>query len=289
MDTDEIDVPMVEDAGVQDQASLERREQDDSRAFDHFVWRRHRQASALYGFVPELLATDGRIVRRVVADDSGLVIQQFEDERTGAAIVEAVESNCADAEGLVGYSVFSECASLTIMHTGQRAERAWLAYPGEAVEGRPRIMPTLPMNLSDVPTARLSGAAQLEWIDCNLMLDAHLSQAPDAAGGELPSLAEHLASLEVRACVERRGESCEVALVEREREGDDIAVERAGHARARFAVDEVVFEQLTRDDEASAWMVVTVDRSLVCLPRQWRRWWFPIEVADPSALSGKSA
>lgn len=266
---------------VQQRTNLDQERGAESDAFTHFVWRGHRRESSLYEMSPEMVTTNGRTVRRMVADARGLIIQQFEDRRTGEAIVESVRSNCVEAGGLVGYSMLSDCEVLTIMSASEGSEMRWLASPGEPVDGRPRQMPTLPMHLSDVPAVRVTGDADLCWAGGDLKVDVCLHQQAESGSAErAPSPLEFMSTCQLMIIIDRGGKRRHVALSEKVGR-DDFEREAGSSAfRGQLDIDEELYRCLGEDGTTTVWFVVSFERQFVSLPSPWRRWWFPVDVSD---------
>ncbi|MFW5966618.1 MAG: hypothetical protein ACOCV2_03820 [Persicimonas sp.] len=264
---------------MQQRENLEQERDAEDDAFTHYVWRGHHRESSLREMAPEMVTTNGRTVRRMVADARGLVLQQFEDRDTSEAIVESVQSNCADAGGLVGYSMLSECEVLTIMSVHKGGESRWLASPGKPVEGRPRQMPTLPMRLSEVPTVRVTGRASPRWLGGALRMDVRLAQrVQPAARSDAPSPLDHVSTCQLWVMLDRSGKQRHVALTDQVSRQDFEEVSGGGELGAQLDVDEELFRSLGDNGAKRVWFLVSFDRRLMCLPNPWRQWWFPVEV-----------
>ncbi len=250
--------------------------------FKHFLWRRHRRTDALDGFVPEVLATDGRVVRRMSVDARQLTFQQFEDQRTAECIVNSVESNSSSAVGMLGYSMFSNAEALAILHSGGDLDAGWLAFPCPVGSGRPAAIPTMPIRLDDIPTLRLCGGAQVRWRDCNLVFEAAVEQR-DSGVDERVDLLDHLIGWQVRTTVSRDGIARPSRLVADKQALDGIRRTGGGRAEASFRLDAAAYQRLDSPGDVRAWFVLEFDRRLFCLPPGWCTWWF--ELRFPPRIS----
>jgi hypothetical protein len=249
-----------------------------SEDFRYFLWRRHHQSNALDGFVPELLATDGRTVRRMIADRAQLAFQQFECRRTAQAIVDSVESHSTRGVGICGYSMYAHAEALAIVHTGEKLDAGWLAFPyASSVNGRPAGIPTLPVYLNETPTVRLCGGAHLHWRHCRLVLEVAIEQCFEGDDAPLQAdLLDHLASWRVRTTVLENGRAKPVRLPARQHSEVEIRRPSATRAEASFEIDANLYRQLVDNHELSAWLLLDFDRRLFCLPPEWCAWWFQV-------------
>ncbi|QDG52740.1 hypothetical protein FIV42_18935 [Persicimonas caeni] len=228
--------------------------------------------------MPELLATDGQTVRRMIADRTQLAFQQFDCERTAQAIVDSVESHSTAGIGICGYSMYSDAEALAIVHTGEKLDAGWLAFPyTTSASGRPAGIPTLPVYLNEIPTVRLCGGAHLHWRHCRLVLEVAIEQRSEGHDAPLQiDLLDHLASWRLRTTVLENGRAKLVRLPARQHSEVEICRPSPTRAEASFEIDANLYRQLVDRDELSAWLVLDFDRRLFCLPSEWATWWFQV-------------
>lgn len=258
-----------------------------SEDFKHFLWRRHWQAAALNGFVPELLATDGRTVRRMVSERNQLTFQQFDDVRTAEAIIASVDSRSEGGVGMLGYSMFSDSDALGILHTGSQLDPGWLAFPYVACGGRPAGIPTMPLAIDEIPTVRLCAGTQLRWKDCQLVLEVAVEQRGEETEefGEHIEVLDHLVGWQFHTTVPKLGRAKQVRLPSDNDPVDGIRRTSPNRAEATFGVDAQLYNQLADSDGLTAWITLVFDRRLFCLPSDWCAWWF--EVGFPRHIRGR--
>jgi hypothetical protein len=247
----------------------------------------------LNGFVSEILATNGRMVRRMVAEKGKLTFQQFVDERTAEAIVKAVESHSTDGVGMMGYSMFTDADALAIVHTGDELTPGWLAFPYANVRGRPSGIPTMPLIIDDIPTIRLCGGAQLGWRDCQLTLDVAIEQRGELDGqrgdtdeqtGEPFDVLDRLVGWRLETTVLKQGRAHPVRLPSQKASPAGIRRSSKQRVEASFVIDSSLFKQMEKREGLKAWFVLDFDRQLFCLPSDWCTWWF--EMNFPRQIRG---
>jgi hypothetical protein len=255
---------------------------EDAGDFRHFLWRRHHQSRALNGFVSELLATDGHLVRRMVAEKGQLTYQQFVDARTADAIVGAVEAHASGDAGMLGYSMFGDADALAIVHTGEELAPGWLAFPYANVRGRPSGIPTMPLLIEDIPTVRLCGGAQLGWSDCKLTLDVAIEQRVSLAEqiDEPIDVLDRLVDWRLETTVLKKGQASSVRLASQKASLDGIRRSSQQRVEASFFIDTSLLKQMEKREGLKAWFVLDFDRRLFCLPSEWCTWWFEMDFPD---------
>lgn len=261
------------------------RERGDAEAFRHFLWRRHHQKSTLNGFVPELLASDGRVVRRMLVEDSALVFQQFDDPATSETIVGSVESRSSSEASILGYSLFAQTDAVAIMHTGGGAEPGWIAFPCPTTHGRPEAIPTLPLTVDETPRRRIAGGARLRWKGRKLVLEAALEERVEAEMDDPieVSLLDHLVGWQFDATVDKDGRAKPVRLAKSNQPADGILRTGERRAEACFVIDPTMHNRLGDRDGLRAWFSLRFDRGLFCLPQDWCTWWFSVRFPRSAA------
>lgn len=250
-----------------------------SEAFKHFLWRRHEDPQALHGHLPELVATDGRTVRRMVGQGEHVSFQCFEDSTTARNVVQSIESSVASGVALLGYAMFASEPSLAVLHTGEGLQPGWIAFPNNRQRGRSQH-PTLPIRLVDAPKLRLVAGARLTWRSGKPFVEAALEQAGESFWGsdDAFALLDHLVGWELHARVGVGAAARDLSLQPRRVEPDAIRRPHARRAERCFAVDEAIWSQFAGEPGFRAWFTVEFDRELFCLPADWMRFWLSVKI-----------
>lgn len=250
-----------------------------NEAFRYFLWRQRSLADALNGHLPELLATDGRRVRRIFAGDRYLSMQEYDDAKSALEIAEMVEGRGSVGAGLRGYSMYAEHDSVAIWNYANSAEPAWVAVPFAKWSERAAFLAQLPGYGEGVARLRLCGGARLRWVSGRLMFEAALEQRNDGFYDDKTTqdLMDHLVDIRLETTIEKGGAVAPIRLVGRNILGGEI--QRTGPRRVETAweFNSAIYEQFRDEPSLRAWFVLTFDTSLFCVPQPWRDWWFEVE------------
>ena len=242
----------------------------------HFVWRKHPRATAWAGHLPEVIGTDGRLVRRMHSQPRQIVLQQFEDRQTSAAVVERIEASAGPGLAFSGYSMFQEHTAVAVLHTGTDLSPGWLAFPYRRGLLTHHERPTLPPGIIEQPRLRLVAGASVYWHQRDMLLHVALEQRGALEIPGLPSLLDHLESLEIGCVSHRRDAHRTLHLV---KEDVPPSIERVGPRRveASFAIEPIIFKEAVRQ-RAAIWLLLSFGRALLCLPEPWRRFWLELQL-----------
>lgn len=260
-----------------------------SQNFKHLVWKRHIDSKAWEGALPEVIATDGRMVRRLISESHLIYFQEFEDASTGRVVQERVEASVDEGVALLGYSMFTDVETVAILHTGDELEAGWIALPFTQ-KSRSKI-PTMPIRVAAIPKARLIGGATVRWEKSNRIIGAALEQRGSTFldSEHAFNLIEHITHWELRATAGPEGR--EVRLV---KSAEPHSLKRTDEFRVEgtFDVDDVILREFRDDPTLKVWFVVTFDRELFCLPEDWLTFWLHVDLSDMTVsteLSGPSS
>lgn len=248
-----------------------------SQNFKHLVWKRHLDSKAWDGALPEVVATDGHTVRRLVSESQLIYFQEFDDPHTGKVVQERVEASVEEGIALLGYSMFTEVETVAILHTGEALEAGWIAFPFTQ-KSRSKI-PTMPIRVASNPKARLVGGASVRWDSSNRIIKAALEQRGQSflESQNAFNLIEHITHWELRAQV--GSENREIRLVDSAEPRDLVRPEQF-RVEGTFDVDDVILREFRDDPTLKIWFVITFDRELFCLPEDWLTFWLQVELVD---------
>lgn len=254
--------------------------------FQHFLWRRHASARALNDTLPEVIATDGHTIRRMISQQKQIVFQEFEDPQTSSALIRRIESSVVPGVAMVGYSMFKDNESVAILHTGQGLGAGWLAFPDERRYDTSSLgMSTLPLNVAEHPKLRLVAGASVAWEKRELVIKGALEQRgtrfsqSDAAFHILG----HLAEWKLETIAHRRGEPRRIELAKTGTPLDAIRMISPNRVEASFAIEPMMYRELRKLD-AQVWFRLSFDRGLFCLPPEWSDFWLMVELAEPPGM-----
>lgn len=245
--------------------------------FKHLLWRRHADSNWWDGCRPELIGTDGRVVRRLCSQHRHIAFQAFEDVESALEITNKIEASVAQGVALLGYSMFAQNDAVAILHTASGLEPGWVAFPHK--KSSASTVPTLPMRVAELPKLRLVGGAELTHRDGTLTLEAALEQRGQsfAASEHSFNIVEHIKGWEIRGMVGRGEEARQLRLVNK---GAEAEIKRADDQRltGRFPLNEAIWKEFQEDSSFRVWFLVQFDRELFCLPDDWLKFWMQIEL-----------
>lgn len=249
--------------------------------YKHFLWKRCFHPDAYKGALPELITSDGKIVRRIVSQRQLIYVQVFEDDDTASKILERVDDTVPCAGALLGYSMFAKSDAVSILHTGESGEPGWVAYPYQSVENS--TIPTLPLKAADVAKCRLVCGAQLGWKSGARHIECALEQRGDTfKSSEFAfNIIEHVERVSLLAQVGRTPNHKDVRIVPR---NSEVEIERVDDFRIElnFPIDEVRIEKYS-GEELTLWFEVILDSEFLCLPEDWRTFYMSVPVVGINA------
>ena len=262
---------LVNIARTSELESLERADQ-----FKHFLWRRHLEVGPAQQALPEVIATDGRIVRRMIAKGAQITFQEFEDVVTSSALIDRIESSASPGVALVGYSMLKRNDALAVLHTGRDLEPGWLAFPDRRT-GSSAALPTLPSQLAEYPRLRLIAGVNVAQEQRRLTLRAALEQRGSSflSSPRAFAILDHLSGWRIRA-VSGSGETAKPLEIAPDSE-PLFGFQRTSALRSEacFELDAAIYHQRAKLG-VHVWFELEFDRALFCLPSRWLR--FPLYV-----------
>lgn len=213
-----------------------------SQDFKHLIYRTSPDPEVRL----EILATDGRTIRRLASLPHRLVFQEFEDTHTAAALIRSIE-DALTHDLAMGYSLLRDEPTVAFVHTGDHLNPGWMTA---RMNDEVLRLPKLRLLISDSPQLRLVGGATSN----NRVLRAVLEQR-GTEFAESPAafdITKHLVQwrLMVGAKTTVQCEPTRPALRADRRIQQD------------FLVEDV-------DTKTSLEYMVEFDRELFCLPRDW--------------------
>ena len=245
--------------------------------FKHYLWKRHEHPTAWRESLPELITSDGNVVRRIVSQPKYIYFQAFKDHDTAATIVDRVESAVSTGMALLGYSMFADDAAVAILHTGQGNEPGWVAFPHKRIDRA--VIPTLPMRVADFPKLRLLAGADMDWKNGKPRVVVALEQRGTSFQETdfALNLLDHIDAVSLHAQLGLAPDDRELRLVKR---GTEPELNRVNDNRleVKFEADEVIVREFGEHDQLAVWLSVQFDQKLLCLPKDWRSFWMSLSV-----------
>lgn len=245
--------------------------------YKHLLWRRHPDSRSFEGCRPEIIASDGAHVRRLVSQHQHISFQAFEDRDAARDVTQKIEASVASGVALLGYSMFNQHEAVAILHTADGLEPGWVAFPHR--RSSDSSVPTLPMRVADLPKLRLIGGAEVNRSGGELQLEGILEQRGSAflESDDAFSIIDHIKNWEVWGRVGRGDEAKNLRLMKRKAEPE---IGKSGDLRlaGRFVLDEVIWGEFENRPDFKVWFVVNFDRELFCLPDEWLRFWLQVEL-----------
>lgn len=245
--------------------------------FKHFLWKRHEHPHAWMESLPELITSDGSIVRRLVSQTKYIYFQAFEDRDTASQIVDRVETSVSSGMALLGYSMFSNDAAVAILHMGQGEESGWVAFPHKRIDRS--TIPTLPLRVADFPKLRLVAGASLDHKSGKPRIVVALEQRGDTFQSTdfATNIVEHVEAVELMAKHGIGDDAKEVRLLDR---NEETSFNRVSNHRIelKFPIHESMVREFGGKEDLSIWLRIQFDRKMLSLPEDWRRFWMSVDV-----------
>jgi hypothetical protein len=254
--------------------------------FKYFLWRRHKARRALRGSLPEVLATDGEVVRRLCSRRDHIVYQEFDDARTAAFMIERVEASATPGVAIAGYSMLKDQDSVAILHTAPDLKPGWAAFPQDAWIPRSdaqRI--TLPDNIKDIPRMRLVAGAGVYWMNRELVIHAALEQRGSsfARSRSAFNILDHLKSWRIATIAYRNGEQRVIEAARSPEPIGEVARVRPTRSEVSFAIEPSIYKEFKHMDH-QVWFELKFDRELFCLPEDWSSFWLSVDLVEPPGM-----
>lgn len=248
--------------------------------FSHFVRKCHPSEGAFQDFLPELLATDGSWIRRFVADPHQFIFQEFRAPVIADTIRSHINTERDPGSALMGYSAFERMASVAIVHSADDYEPGWLATPWKSRFGEPAL-PALSSFVEKAPAMGLVARGRQTQTSRTRLLEIELDQCgadDQRIGASFFHLLPYIDGLDLWGTYRTKSGYRDVRLSPRRRR--DSAARRGGLRRVEkaFPLDTVLFDRLVERDSFRVWLEVKFSVELVCLPEEWRRWWFEVTI-----------
>ncbi len=249
--------------------------QKDSDRFKHFMWRRHEDRNAWKTYRPEIVATDGAVVRRLVSQPQHIVFQSFRDAETSMRVISRIEQGIGRGVAMLGYSMFSDEEFVAILHTGEGFGSGWLAFPFETSKVN---FPTLPLSAANHPSLRLVGGANITNEGGTPIITAALEQRGERfkASEFAFNILEHVADWKIRARLGNGADAKTLRIISSE----ELAPQRVEEFRLQVTarLDPVILREFEGENELEFFFEVLFDRELMCLPEDWLGHWFRVSV-----------
>jgi hypothetical protein len=245
--------------------------------FKHLLWRQHPDSASWDGCRPELIATDGRVVRRLSSQHQHIAFQAFEDAESAREIASKIEASVSKGVALLGYSMFAKNEAVAILHTASGLEPGWVAYPHK--KSSSSTVPTLPLRVAEMPKLRLVGGADTSWSEGKLHLECALEQRGQtfAESEHAFNIVDHIKEWEVWGRTGRGDDAKKLRLVNKHAEPK---IRRVGDRRldGTFPIDEVIWREFEDAPGFRLWFLVQFDRELFCLPDDWLQFSLHVEI-----------
>lgn len=248
--------------------------------FSHFVRKCHPCEGAYQEFLPELLATDGSWIRRAASETRQFVVQEFRAPVIADEIRSYINSERNPGSALMGYSAFERTSSVAIVHSGDGLDPGWLAMPWKTRFGEPAL-PALSNFIEQTPAMQLVARGQHARTSRTRLLELTLEQCgagSDRLEGCFFHILPYVEEMELWGTYQT-SRGWRQVRVNRRSDTDDSAVRiTLSKIEKAFAIDDAVHRRLNEADAFSLWLEVEFAPSLFCLPREWRRWWFEVDI-----------
>ena len=257
--------------------------QQRAHEFRYLLYRAHRSRRAWTGILPEALATDGKLIRRMICDHQHLAFQSFEHSDTAKNIIDGVESSVTPGESLVGYSAYRDRERVAILYTGTQNQPGWVAF-GQP-DSKPEPRHTLPPNIQRVPRLRVVAGASLHWSRREMLIHAALEQRGNTFMNSPFAfhILEHLIRWEIRTVSIIDGQMRTVELAKSPEPIDGFLRVSSTRVEGSFAIEPLIYKEMRRS-KRKLWFVLPFDRDLFALPAEWNRFWFEVDLHEPPGM-----
>ncbi len=252
--------------------------------FRYMLYRTNRTRHAWSGRLPEAMATDGTYIRRIFSEHQHLAFQMFEHQPTASNMIDGVESSVSPGVSLVGYSAIQDRERIAILYTGTQLQPGWVAFEQPHPESA-SSRPTLPPNIDRVPRLRVVAGAGLAWSNREMRIHAALEQRGNtfASSPFAFNILEHLVGREIRTVSFQDGVMHEVEVAKSPQPIEGFLRVSDTRVEGSFAIEPMVYREFRRTKH-KIWFVLTFDRGLFALPREWCRFWFEVELHEPDGM-----
>lgn len=249
--------------------------QTNADRFKHFMWRRHEDRTAWDNYRPEIVATDGAVVRRLVSQPQHVVFQSFRDSETSMRVISRIEQGIGRGVAMLGYSMFADEEFVAILHTGEELNAGWLAFPFETSKVN---FPTLPLSAANHPSLRLVGGATITDEGGTPVVTAALEQRGERfKNSEFAfNILDHVTDWKIQAQVGTGADAKKLRMVAK----DKLEPRRIDDLRMQVTtrIDPVLLREFKEENDLNFYFEILFDRELMCLPEDWLRHWFRVSV-----------
>lgn len=248
-----------------------------TKDYTHFLWKRCFHPDAYQGALPELITTNGEIVRRVVSQRQLIYIQIFRNPETGNEILRRVNESASAGSALLGYSIFSKSEAISILRAGTCESPGWVAFPYQSLKNA--TIPTLPLSVADLPKLRLVCGARLIWKSGARFIECALEQRGDtfSAGEFAFNFIDHVEHISLLGQKGRAPDYEDVRIVPR-RANVELNHVSDSRIEIRFPIDELIMEKYRDGKDLTLWFKVIFDSKFLCLPEDWRTFYMSVPV-----------
>ena len=239
------------------------------------LWRTHRGPDGQR--FPEVIATDGRTIRRVGTLDRQIYLQIFEAEDAARTLVTRIEAGLKRQHAVIGYSMMQGDDPVAIRVTGSPGDPGWLAFPDRGAlppELRPAdARTTLPALARDLPQRRLVAGASTRRGHNTLTLLCAIEERGSAPG---LAILPHLSAITLVATRPDAGAPAELSLGRRPPQPSTQTHASDHRLDLHFELPNLPAAELLADPAVRFWLRIELSQTLLCLPARWRT--FDLEI-----------
>ncbi len=216
---------------------------------------------------PEIIASDGTHIRRVVAADRQIYLQDSSQDALSQFLVAYIKDGLHRGEPLIGYTMLDDARAVCVRATGEDGDPGWMAYADT------RSLPTsLADALPHIPRRRLVAGANTHGHSRKFQIVAALEERGDSLCNT--SLLNYIDQITLEATRPggKKGNGVEFVRLAR-KPPTAKALERTSPRTMQFSIpiDAQVFKNLSQNSEARFWLGIQFSEELVSLPEPWRK------------------
>lgn len=249
--------------------------------FQYYLWRQHPAPTVLHGFLPEIIATDGTSIRRMIALDRQILFQQFDDPALARPIINRIEFGANQGIPLVGYSMANASESIAILQTGTQQEPGWLAFTDSERQLRPdeHQSSSFASFYNNASSIRLLAGGSISWENREMHLHAALEQRANTHSqiANLPDITAHVIDWTLQATYLRNKTLTPVRLTRKTAPHQQPFHASNQRIETNFLIEPHIFREFSQNPTFQLWFHLRLDRSLFCLPEQWNSVWIAVK------------
>jgi hypothetical protein len=251
-------------------------------AITHMLRRLQPAHQAWAGVLPEVVGTDGSIVRSLHSQARQLIYHESASTPPALRLRQQIE-RCVSSPGasLVGYSHFKNSQEVAFLRTGTNEQPGWIAAPCGPGDIEPDTMPTT--QAAQSARARVVGGAALIWRKRQLCVLVALEQRGDILTSLPDGLLAHVERLELCATIPRGITQRRLELVRNPEPLGGLSMPDPSRLEACFVIEPSIFKE-HRAASGQLWLLLHTSRSLLPLPPEWNTFWFQLDLSEPSGM-----